>query len=102
MAGTDHAEVAVVECSDFLLIQALSDGDYRRVNQTNIRIRIGCANLTDTQVVLRPEILYEIGTVRDVAKEGRMNEGTQVSPDQVVDFDEDRRGDYPGLGGTQD
>jgi hypothetical protein len=75
------------------LVQALHDGHDRCIDEADVGIRVPVAELPNPPIVLRLEVLDNVGAVEDVIK--KCGEHTRVEPlaNPVVHFHDDRRWD---------
>jgi len=89
--------MATIEGSKLGLIQAFDDGENRRFDEADVRVRITIADLERAAIVLWLKLLDVIGARRDVVEQGDEHAGSQPLSDPVVDLDENRSRNHESL-----
>lgn len=94
VARPERTEVSVVQGCQLGLVQALHDGQDRRVDEANVGIVIAVAERPDAGVIRSLKVFDAIRARLDVVEQGHKDTWMQAGVNPVVHFDEYRRRDY--------
>lgn len=86
--------MAAIEGGELRLVQSLDDGQNRRVDESDVGIRVTFANLPNSPVITREQLLDPKRAPGDIVEEFDEDTGVQPFPDPVIHLDQHRRGDH--------
>jgi hypothetical protein len=93
----EGAEVAVVECGQLRLIQALHHGEDGGVDEADVCIGILVTEFADAPIVLGIQALDSVGASENVIEQSDEDAGVEPRLDPVIDLHENRGGNNKRL-----
>lgn len=97
MARSHDREVAVVERRELALAEPFGDRQHGAVDEPDFQVVVGSQQLVDASVVLGYQVLDDKGAALNLGEHRREGFVARVAAEQVVDLDQDGRGNDPGL-----